>query len=142
MYLRRFGLAIAAIAMSALVVAAAEPSFNGTWKLNLAKSQLAGQTLTITKAATAGQMHFDMQGFGYDFDTSGKEFPTPDGGSTPWKQVNPTTWDSTIKANGKVTATYHIVINGDTMTAVMKVTPPTGSPVEQTMTAKRASGGP
>ncbi len=136
----KIGAAIAAFASLAVVLSAADPSFNGTWKLNLAKSQLTGQTLNITKAATAGQMHFDMQGFAYDFDLTGKEFPTPDGGTTSWKQVNPTTWDAAMKANGKVVATYHVVVNGDTMTATMKVTSPTGAPVEQTTTAKRAPG--
>ena len=134
---------IAVLAGAATFASAADPSFNGTWKLNLAKSQLAGQTLTISKSATAGQMHFDMQGFGYDFDLSGKEFPTPDGGTTSWKQVNPTTWDATNKANGKVVATVHVVIaDNNKMTAVMKATPPTGAPMEQTMVMTRTAGGP
>ena len=142
MHLRKFGAALAAISACAIVVFAADSPFNGTWKLNLAKSQMSGQTLTITKTAIAGVMHFDMQGFGYDFDATGKEFPTPDGGTSAWKQVNATTWDAVNKANGKVVATYHIVVNGDAMTVVMKATPPGGSPVEQNMSAKRASGGP
>ena len=45
-------------------LAAADASFTGTWKLNLSKSQLAGQTFTLSKSAS-GVMHFDSQGFAY-----------------------------------------------------------------------------
>jgi len=138
----RIGAAIAVLAGSTLVVSAADPSFNGTWKLNLAKSQMTGQTLTISKAAAAGQMHFDMQGFSYDFDLTGKDFPTPDGGTTAWKQVNPTTWDATNKANGKVVSTVHIVVSDNKMNVAMKMTPPGGAPVEQTIALTRTAGGP
>ena len=69
-------------------------------------------------------MHFDSQGFGYDFDLSGKDFPTPDGGTSSWREVNPTTWEATNKMNGKVIATARLTLNGDTVTAVMKATKP------------------
>ena len=46
-------------------------------------------------------MHFESQGFEYDFDLSGKEFPTPDGGTTSWREVNPTTWESTQRSTGR-----------------------------------------
>ena len=49
-------------------------------------------------------MHFESPGFEYDFNLSGKEFPTPDGGTTSWREVNPTTWEITNKINGKVIA--------------------------------------
>jgi hypothetical protein len=119
----------------------AQPSFAGTWKLNLAKSQLTGQTVSIEKSPT-GVMHFDSQGFAYDFDLSGKEFPTPDGGTTSWREVNPTTWEATNKANGKVIASYRLTLQGDSMAAVMKVTKPEGGTVEQTSKWSRVSGGP
>jgi hypothetical protein len=54
----------------------AQPSFAGKWKLNLEKSQLTGQTLSIEKKPS-GMMRFDMQGFAYDFEVSGKEFRRP-----------------------------------------------------------------
>ncbi len=121
--------------------AAAQPSFAGTWKLNLAKSQLTGQTLSIDKAAS-GLLHFDSQGFAYDPDLSGKEFPTPDGGTTSWREVNPTTWEATIKMNQKVIASYRLPVKGDSLTANMKATKPDGGAVEQTSMWSRVSGGP
>ena len=120
---------------------AAQPSFAGTWKLNLAKSQLTGQTLSIERTPK-GLMHFDSQGFAYDFDLSGKDFPTPDGGSVVWHEVNPTTWEANIKMNGKSIASYRLTLKGDTVTAAMKATRPDGPPVEQSSSWARVSGGP
>jgi len=120
---------------------AQQPSFAGTWKLNLAKSQLSGQTLSVEKNSS-GTLHFDSQGFAYDFDLSGKDFPTPDGGAASWKEVNPNAWEATIKMNGKVIAAYSLALKGDALTAVMKATKPEGGSVEQTSTWSRVSGGP
>ena len=119
----------------------AQPSFAGKWKLNLEKSQLTGQTLSIEKKPS-GMMRFDMQGFAYDFDVSGKEFPTPDGGTTSWREVNPTTWEATNKVNGKAIASYTLTLKGDAISAVMKATKPDGSALEQSSVWNRVSGGP
>ena len=119
----------------------AQPSFAGKWKLNLEKSQLTGQTLSIEKKPS-GMLRFDMQGFAYDFDVSGKDFPTPDGGTTSWREVNPTTWEATNKVNGKAIASYTLTLKGDAIAAVMKATKPDGSALEQTSVWTRVSGGP
>ncbi len=122
--------------------AQAQPSFAGTWKLNLAKSQLTGQTLSVEKTPS-GMMHFDSQGFAYDFDLSGKDFPTPDGGTTSWREVNPTAWEATMKINGKAIASYHLSLKGnDDIAAVLKASKPDGTPIEQTSAWYRVSGGP
>ena len=77
--MKRLGVAVTLFAAltTTVYLRAQQPSFAGTWKLNLAKSQLSGQTLSVEK--TSSGMHFDSQGFAYDFDLSGKDFPTPDG---------------------------------------------------------------
>jgi hypothetical protein len=130
------------VALACVSTAAyAQPSLAGTWKLNLAKSQLTGQTLSIEKKSS-GLMRFDMQGFAYDFDVSGKDFPTPDGGTSSWREVNPTTWEATSKVNGKTIATYQLSLKGDTIAAVMKATKPDGTALEQTSSWTRVSGGP
>jgi hypothetical protein len=132
---------VAFVLVGAAALVAQAPSFAGTWKLNLAKSQLAGQTVTIQKKSS-GLMHFDSQGFAYDFDLTGKEYPMPDGGTTAWRQVNATTWEAINRANGKVTATYRLVLAGNTTTSTMKMTKPDGGTVEQTANYTRVSGGP
>ena len=141
--MKRSGVAVTLfVALASTVyLRAQQPSFTGTWKLNLNKSQLSGQTLSLEKKAS-GTMHFDTQGFAYDFDLSGKDFPTPDGGSASWKEVNPNAWEATIKLNGKVIATYSMALKGDALTAVMKATKPEGGSVEQTSAWSRVSGGP
>jgi hypothetical protein len=123
------------------IMAADEPSFNGSWKLNLAKSQLQGQTVTFEKTAS-GLMHFDMEGFGYDFDLKGTEYPTPDGGTIAWLETTPTTWVGTNRVNGKLIGTYSLSLAGDSMTFLMKLNKPDGSTLEQTTTSTRVSGGP
>jgi hypothetical protein len=123
------------------VAQAGEPSLAGSWKLNMQKSQFSGGTITIDKKPT-GLMHFFGGGFEFDFDTSGKEFPAPDGGMISAKQVDPSTMLFTGKMNGKVMSTYTLTAKGDTLTSVMKANKPDGSVLEQTTTSKRVSGGP
>ncbi len=69
--------AVAFVVLLGVSLVAADPSYVGKWKLNTAKSQLTGDTVTISKVAD-GTMTFDGQGFKYSFKTDGKEYPTPD----------------------------------------------------------------
>src|SRR5580658_3343353 len=126
MRIYKVGCTIMLILAGAASSAASAASFSGTWKLNLAKSQLSGQTVTIEKTAS-GKYHFDAQGFAYDFDLTGKEYPTPDGGTTSWKAVDAATWEATSRMNGKVVASFHLSLKGNAITSVMKMTKPDGS---------------
>jgi hypothetical protein len=119
----------------------AQSSFAGTWRLNLAKSELTGDTTSIEKTPS-GLLRFDSQGYTYDFDLSGKEFRRPDGGTASWREVNQTTWEGTNKTNGKVTARYRFTLKGDSLTSVMTATSPDGRDVEMTAVYSRVSGGP
>ena len=120
---------------------AGEPSFTGNWKLNLQKSQLTGQTFTLEKTAS-GMMHYDSMGFAYDFNPDGKEYPLPDGSTVVARAPDATTWDYTFTMKGKEMMTLHCTLQGDSQTAVMRLTKPDGTVVEQTSTATRVSGGP
>lgn len=126
-------------ALSSAAILAQAPSFAGTWKLNLAKSQLAGQTVTIEKTRS-GTMHFEGSGFGYEFDLTGKEYPMPDGGTTSWREVNPTTWEATNRVKGKTVAIFHLTLNSNTITSLVKLPQADGKTVEQTATFTRLSG--
>ena len=86
-------------------------------------------------------LHFDTQGFPYDFDLSGKEFPTPDGGTTSWREVNPTTWEGTDMINGKVIATIQLTLKTETVTAVMKATRAGGRDGQPEFSWARVPGG-
>jgi hypothetical protein len=141
MTMRRIGWMAVLILGGVTGLAASEASFSGTWKLNLEKSQLAGQTLTIEKTAS-GTFHFDSLGFAYDFDLTGKQFPTPDGGTASFKAVDATTWETTDFMNGKVVTSYRMVLKGDEIVSTMNVTKPDGKVVEDTVRLTRISGGP
>src|SRR5215470_4926680 len=97
------------------VAFAADAPYLGKWRMNVAKSDVTGQTLTIEKTAS-GMMRYESGGFVYEFKTDGKEYPMPDGGTTSWKAVDAKTWDVTNRRNGKVTANYRLVLEADTMT--------------------------
>src|SRR5215471_2537716 len=99
---------------AASLLSAADTSFSGTWKLNLEKSQLSGLTYTFSKNPS-GTMHFDSAGFAFDFDLSGKEFPGPDGGKVSAKALSPTTWEFTVRENGKVIEKIRDTVNGNTL---------------------------
>lgn len=134
------------IVLVALVVVgvglrAADPAFIGKWKFNQAKSSLAGDTVTIGPAAN-GMMQFSSQGFNYTFKVDGKPYPTPDGGTTSWKETSPTVWDVTNHMNGKVSVTIHLALKGDMLSVAGKMMNPGGSPMDFSATYKRMSGGP
>jgi hypothetical protein len=120
---------------------AADAGFAGNWKLNLQKSQLTGQTFNFEKTPS-GMMHFDSQGWAYDFNPDGKEYASPDGSVVLIHPVSADTWDWTFSMHGKVTMTLRSTVQGDTATFIMHVNKPDGSVVEQTSTATRVSGGP
>jgi hypothetical protein len=70
----------------ALVVTGTLPGdapYMGKWKLNPAKSELAGDTMTIENVA-GGMVQFSSQGFTYKYKLDGKEYPLPDGGTMTW----------------------------------------------------------
>lgn len=140
--LHRTGRTLAlALAICGVAILAAAASFSGTWKLNLAKSHFSEQTATISQGAS-GVNHFESGGVGNDFDLTGKEYPTPDGGTTSWRAIDSTTWDVTNRMHGKVIAVYRLSAKGDLLTASFKVTKPDGTTVEQNAVWQRVSGGP
>jgi hypothetical protein len=120
---------------------AADPSFSGTWKLNLAKSQLSGTVYAIDRKPS-GLMHYSGGGFEADFDLTGKEFTMPSGVSVIGKELSPTSWDLTFRMNGKVLSKSRMTVNGNSMTVASDATGPDGKSVQQNSTDTRVSGGP
>jgi hypothetical protein len=118
-----------ALALSATVIlTAAEPTFNGTWKLNVARSQLGGVVYTFEKKPS-GAWHYDGGGFTADFDLTGKE-------------LNATSWELTFKMNGKLLSKSRVSLSGDKLMWASEMTGPDGKSVQQNSTDTRVSGGP
>jgi hypothetical protein len=82
--------------------ALAQSPWNGTWKLNQARSHMTGDTFTLTKAG--GKYHYDGGSVQYDYACDGKDYPTF-GGETVSCKDTATTLDSTYKQNGKLVQT-------------------------------------
>jgi hypothetical protein len=140
---------ITAIALAASVAGAlagsttraADAAYVGTWKLNTAKSVLAGDTVTIGSAA-GGMMQFSSQGFAYAFKLDGHEYPTPDGGTTAWTATSTKVWDVKNQMHGKVSATYHLVLEGDALGVSGQTMKADGTAMDFSSSYKRVSGGP
>jgi hypothetical protein len=129
------------VMVGASLTAAADPAYLGKWKFNQAKSAVTGDTVTIGPAAN-GMMQFSSQGFTYTFKTDGKEYPTPDGGTTSWKATSSTVWDVTNHMSGKPSSTYHLALTGDMLAVSGKMMKPDGGSMDFSASYKRVSGGP
>ncbi len=87
-------------------------------------------------------MSFESQGFTYTFKTDGREYPTPDGGTTAWTATSATAWDGTNRVNGKVASMFHLEVKGDTLSVAGKMAKLDGGTMDFTAAYKRDSGGP
>jgi hypothetical protein len=131
---------ITALAVTSIVTAAG-PNFGGTWKLNLAKSQLSGPVYTFDKKPS-GVMHYSGGGFEADFDLAGKEYTMPSGMEVVGKELTPTSWELTFRMSGKVVSKSRLSVSGDSLMWVSDIMNPAGKAVQQTSTDTRVSGGP
>jgi hypothetical protein len=123
------------------VIFAADAPWVGKWKLNPAKSQLTGETLTIEKTSS-GMIAQTLEGSTSTFRLDGKEYPTPDGGTIAVKEAGADSWDITQRVNGKVVVTGKISVKADTLTGTLTVNRPDGGTIQQSSVFTRVSGGP
>lgn len=138
--MKRIGVVFLLTLFAATISAAADAAYFGKWMVNSAKSQL-NDILTIEKLPS-GDFRFDQVGFAYTFKLDGKEYPTPDGGTASWKALSENSWEVTNRANGKISATAKLTVNGDTISANETIPQADGKNISQTATWKRISGGP
>jgi len=138
-----FGIIFAMILTLALtsILMAAEANFAGTWKLNLAKSQLSGTVYTLEKKPS-GVWHYSGGGFDTDFDLAGKEFTMPSGMSIIGKELNSTSWELSFRMSGKAVSKSRVTLSGDSLMWVSDMTNADGKSIQQTSTDTRVSGGP
>lgn len=94
---------LSALAFSAIPALAQSP-WNGTWKLNQAKSHMTGDTYTLTKSGN--KYHYNGGSVQYDYACDGKDYPTLAGETVSCKDTA-TTLDSTYKQNGKIDQTIN-----------------------------------
>jgi hypothetical protein len=131
---------------AALSMAAAIPCFaagspwDGTWKLNEAKSKMTGGTVDITKN---GDMYMVNTGsFSYKFACDGKDYPVL-ADRTAVCTGGPRMFTDVMKINGKVyeTTKHEISADGKTMTSVSTGTHPDGTAFTDRTTDIRVGSG-
>ncbi len=121
---------------------AAGPPYAGTWKLDIERSSFGETTVSYSQPAP-GQMQLSAFGQSYVFRIDGTDYPSLFGGTSAWKQIDATTWETTIKQDGKLisTVTSRLSADGKNLTTSERGPKQTGGTFEQTTVYARASGG-
>jgi hypothetical protein len=140
--MRKLVLVSALAMLSSIPAVAADSPWNGTWKLDLAKSKFTGDTFTYSQGPD-GKIHYsDGSVSNYDFGTDGKQYPTPYGDTIAIMPHGPNEWDSVSHFGDKEIARTHHVISpdGKTLTATSTGTRPDGSAFKDEVVYTRLSG--
>jgi hypothetical protein len=132
---------LCAVAGVAGLVAADLP-YAGKWKMNPAKSELGGTTVTYEKLPS-GDWQSTADGQPYKFKMDGKDYSDGLGNTAAWTTIDANTWQTTWKLNGKVLNTDTLKLGTDgTLTETAKGLKPNGEVMDETTTFQRVSGGP
>ena len=128
-----------ALTGAASVAFAVDTPFAGTWKLNLSKSKLAGDTVTFTAAGDGFRIHGG--GETYEFKTDGSENKTRFGTAS-WKKLDDKTWQEIDKVKGRLdsTNTWTLSADGKTLTEHVTGDKPGGGSFDDTSTFARVTG--
>jgi hypothetical protein len=131
------------ILLVAGALAAADPPYAGTWKLDPSKSNLAGTMMTLTQLPS-GEMEISAEGVSYKFKLDGNDYPDGLGDTEAWSAIDANTWRTVSKLNGKTlsTDTLKVSSGGKTLTIQTTGTKPNGEKIDDTSTFQRVSGGP
>lgn len=132
-------LILAGAAVPALALAG---PFDGTWKLDTARSKFTGDTITYNKTDT-GYHYSNGSTVSYNFAVDGKDYPTIPGRTVAWTKAPDGSFDVVAKANGKVVSKAHRTVSriGRTMTTTYTEYRPDGTTVHETDTYTRVTGG-
>jgi hypothetical protein len=142
---RMIGSVCAAAVLAALAAApclAADTPWNGTWKLNQEKSNLTGDTFTVTNLG-GGRMHYtNGSTVSYDFACDGKDYTILANRTGTCIRNSANSYDVTTKINGVVVARNHREISGDGKTLTMNIigTRPDGTKFTETDVYTRLLG--
>lgn len=142
--MKRFAPALLLLAVSTSSALAADSPFAGTWKENVEKSKLAGDTFSYTPTAT-GFQYSNGSTTKFDFAIDGKDYPASAGRTVSWTKSGDSVWDSVYKdSHGTVMSKVHRVLapDGKTMTVTSTEFRADGTTSEDTVIRSRISGGP
>jgi hypothetical protein len=128
----------AVLGNTSLALAANSP-FAGTWKVNLDKSVLVGDTVKFSSAGDA--MRMSSGGDTYEFKTDGNESKTRFGAAS-WKKIADNTWQETDMVNGHLDSktTWKLSDDDKTLTARVTGDKPGGGSFDDTSIYVRTAG--
>jgi hypothetical protein len=130
------------LALPAGAASAADSPWNGTWKLDAAKSHLTGQTFSYAERP-GGMLHYeDGSTASFDFGLDGKEYKTWANRTTAWTAAGKNAWDTVTRADGKVHSKGHVALSedGKTLTMTFTGTRPDGQDFHEEDVFSRVSG--
>jgi hypothetical protein len=136
-------LAIALACATIVPSAFAATAWDGTWKIDLAKSHLEGTSFIYSKTAKGTWNFSDGAGVAFDFAPDGKDYPTIDAEDT---MATTAEGDHVLifvnKFKGKVLSTTHeeLSADGKTLTDHTTGTRPDGSKIDDTVVMTRIGG--
>lgn len=135
----RYVLCLTAVISAASVALAVDTPFAGTWKLNLSKSKLVGDTVKFAPVGEATRI--TAGGDSYTFSPDGTASKTSFGTAS-WKKVNETTWEETDMVNGRLDSTNTWTLAEDGKTLIEHITgdKPAGGQIDDTITFQRVAG--
>jgi hypothetical protein len=133
-------LAITALGMYSAVWA--DTPFDGTWKLNTAKSRLAGDTMSFRDGGNGTLKYIDSSQ-SYSFKPDGSSFTTPLGIERTFQKNADGTYTTTNKKGGFLisTSTWKLSPDANSLLIDSTGTKPNGDKFENTTTYARTSPG-
>jgi hypothetical protein len=133
---------LAGIALLLSLPALAESPFDGTWRLNTAKSHLAGDTMSYEDAGS-GMLKYTDSDETYTFKPDGSSFTTPMGTDRTFLKTGDDSYTATSKKGGLLlrTVTIKVSSDGKTLMVESKGTKPNGDNFDNKFTYVRTSPG-
>lgn len=118
---------------------AVDTPFAGTWKLNLDKSKLTGDTVKFSPAGEL--MRITGSGDSYEFKMDGSDTKTRFGSSA-WKKIDDNTLQQvdSVKGNVESKTTWTLSADGKTLTQHITGDKPGGGSFDDTVTYVRITG--
>lgn len=116
--MHRMGVFVASLlVMSVNSIAAQHAAYLGQWKMNPEKSDYRSMTVTVEDKGN-GLYQVTEWGQSYSFRIDGKEYPSPMGTVSRWRQPAADTWEADITNKGQpmFTVTYKLHPDGRTLT--------------------------
>ena len=135
----RNAICLTAVIGAASFALAVDSPFAGTWKLNLDKSKLVGDTVRFSEVGDA--MRITAGGDSYEFKADGSPSQTSFGTAS-WKKMDDKTWQETDMVKGRLDSvnTWTLSENGKTLIEHVTGDKPGGGRFDDTTTFVRIAG--